>query len=48
MEEPEQQQLVYIMNLKNGLQKDGMTLYDEECPNEKKPAEKIGLLKSPS
>ena len=34
MEEPEQQQLVYIMNLKNGLQRDGMKLYNEEAPND--------------
>ena len=47
MEELEQQRLVYIMNLKNGLQKDGTKLYDEEGPNDKKPAAKIGLLKSP-
>ena len=37
MQETEQQELVYIMNLKNGLQKDGTKLYDEEDP----------LLKSP-
>ena len=47
MEEPKQQELVYIMNLRNALQKDGMKWYDEEGPNKKKPAEKIGLLKSP-
>ena len=46
-QETEQQELVYIMNLKNGLQKDGMKLYDEEGPNGKKPAAEIGLLKSP-
>ena len=34
-EEPGQQQLVYITNLKNGLQKDGTKLYDEEGPDKK-------------
>ena len=37
-EELEQQELVYITNLKTGLQKDGMRQYDEEGPDEKKPA----------
>ena len=37
-EEPEQQQIVYITNLEDGLRKDGTTLYEEEIPNEKKPA----------
>ena len=37
-EEPEQQQIVYITNLEDGLRKDGTTLYDEKGPNEKKPA----------
>ena len=35
MEEPEQQEIVYITNLEDGLRKDGTTLYDEEGPNEK-------------
>ena len=35
MEEPKQQQIVYITNLEDGLQKDGTTLYDEEGPNKK-------------
>ena len=35
MEEPEQQQIVYITNLEDGLQKDGTTLYDEKGLNEK-------------
>ena len=48
MEELEQQQLVYIMNLKNGLQKNGMKLYDEEIPNEKKPAAKNRLIEEPT
>ena len=34
-EEPEQQQIVYITNLEDGLQKDGTTLYREKDPNEK-------------
>ena len=34
-EEPEQQQVVYITNLKNGLRKDGTKLYDEEGPDKK-------------
>ena len=46
-EEPKQQQLVYIMNLENGLQKDSTKLYDEEGPNKKSLPRKIGLLKSP-
>ena len=46
-EEPEQQQVVYITNLENGLQKDSTKLYDEEGPNEKSLLRKIGLLKSP-
>ena len=37
-QETEQSQLVYIMNLEGGLQKDGMKLYKEEGPNNKKPA----------
>ena len=44
MVESEQQELVYIMNLKNGLQKDGMKLYDEEGPNDKKPAVENRLI----
>ena len=46
-EELEQQQLVYIMNLKNGLQKDGTKLYDEEGPNEKMPAVENRLIEEP-
>ena len=48
MVETEQQQLVYIRNLKNGLQKDGMKLYDEEGPNDKKPAAENRLIEEPS
>ena len=39
-EEPEQQEIVYIMNLKDGLRKNGTKLYDEECPNKKECCEK--------
>ena len=46
-EEPEQQQIVYITNFKDGLQKDGTKLYDEDGPNEKRLLREIGLLKSP-
>ena len=46
-EEPEQQQLVYITNLENRLQKDGMKLYDEEGPNDKKPAVENRLIEEP-
>ena len=47
MEESEQQQLVYITNLKNGLQKDGTKLYDEEGPNDKKPAVEDSIIEEP-
>ena len=47
-EEPEQQQVVYITNLENGLQKDDTKLYDEKGPNEKKPAAKNRLIEEPS
>ena len=39
-EEPEQQEIVYITNLEDGLRKDGTTLYDEEGPNKKTCCEK--------
>ena len=39
-QETEQQELVYIINLKGCLQKDGTKLYEEEGPNNKKPAAK--------
>ena len=48
MEELEQQQSVYITNLKNGLQKDGTELYDEEGPNDKKPAVENRLIEKPT
>ena len=37
-QETEQHELVYVTNLKNGLQKDSMKLYNEEGPNNKKLA----------
>ena len=46
-EEPEQQEIVYITNLEDGLRKNGTELYDEEGPNEKSLLREIGLLKSP-
>ena len=47
-EEPEQQQVVYITNLENGLRKDGTKLYDEEGPDEEKSAMKNRLIEDPS
>ena len=46
-EEYDQEQVVYITNLEDGLQKNSTKLYDEEGPNEKSLLRKIGLLKSP-
>ena len=46
-EEPEQQQIVYITNLEDGLRKNGTTLYEEEDPNEKSLLRETGLLKCP-
>ena len=46
--EPEQQQVVYITNLKNGLQKDSTKLYDEESPDKKKPVVKNRFVEEPS
>ena len=46
-EEHEQQQIVYITNLEDGLQKDGTTLYDEKGPDEKSLLRETGLLKCP-
>ena len=48
MQETELQELVYITNLKNGLQKDGMKLYDDEGPNDKKPAVENMLIEEPT
>ena len=47
MEEYDQQQIVYIMNLEDGLRKNGTKLYDEKGPNEKSLLRETGLLKSP-
>ena len=47
MEEPKQQEIVYITNLEDGLQKEGTTLCDEEGPNEKSLLRETGLLKCP-
>ena len=47
MEEAEQQEVVYITNLENSLQKDGTKLY-AEGPNEKKPTVKNRLVEEPS
>ena len=47
-EETEQQEIVYITNLEDGLRKDGTKLYDEESPNEKKPAARNRLVEVPS
>ena len=46
-EEPEQQEVVYITNLEDGLRKDGTTMYNEEGPNKKRLLRKTGLLKCP-
>ena len=43
-----QQQIVYITNLKEGLRKNGTKLYDEEGPNEKMLAVKNRPIKEPS
>ena len=48
MEEPKQQQVVYITNLENGLQKDGTKLYNEEGPNKKNPEAKNRLIEEPT
>ena len=47
-EEPEQQEIVYITNLEDGLRKDGTTLYNEEDPNKKKPAARNRPIEVPS
>ena len=46
-EESDQQQIVYITNLEDGLRNNGTKLYDEKGPNEKSLLREIGLLKSP-
>ena len=47
-EEPEQQEVVYITNLEDGLRKDGTALYDEKDPNGKKPAARNRPIEVPS
>ena len=47
-EEPEQQEVVYITNLEDGLRKDGTALYDEKGPNKKKPAARFRPIEVPS
>ena len=47
-EEHEQQQLVYITNLENGLRKHGTTVYDKEDPNKNRPAAKNRPIEVPS
>ena len=47
-EEPEQQEVVYITNLEDGLRKDGTIMYDEEVPNIKKPAARNRPIEVPS
>ena len=44
-EEPDQQEVVYITNLEDGLQNYGTKLYNEKDPNEKKPAVRNRLIK---
>ena len=46
-EKPEQQEVVYITNLEDGLQKDGTALYDEKGPKEKRPAARNRLIEVP-
>ena len=46
-EEHKQQELVYITNLEDGLQKNPTKLYDKEGPNEKKPAARNRLIEEP-
>ena len=48
MEEPKQQEIVYITNLEDGLRKDGITLYDKEGPNKEKPAARNRPIEVPS
>ena len=47
-QETEQHKLVYITNLKDGLQKDGTKLYDEEGPNNIMPAAENRLFEKPT
>ena len=47
-QETEQHQLVYITDLKDGLQKNGTKLYNEEGPNNKKPAAENRFIEEPT
>ena len=47
-EEPDQQEVVYIRNLEDGLRSYGTKLYDEKDPNEKKPVARNRLIEEPS
>ena len=47
-QETEQPQLVYITNLEGSLQKDSTKLYEEEGPNNKKPAVKNRHFEKPA
>ena len=47
-EEPDQQEVVYITNLEDGLRNYGTKLYDEKDPNEKKPVARNSLIEEPS
>ena len=47
-EKPDQQQVVYITNLEDGLQNYGTKLYDEKDPNGKKRVAKNRLIEVPS
>ena len=47
-EEPEQQEVVYITNLEDGLQKDGTAVYEEKDPNKKMPAARNWPIEVPS
>ena len=47
-EEPEQQEVVYITNLEDGLRKDGATMYDEEGPNINRHAARNRPIEVPS
>ena len=47
-EEPEEQEVVYITNLEDGLRKDGTALSDEKGPNEKEPVARNRPIEVPS
>ena len=46
-QETEQLEVVYITYLRDGLRKDSMKPYDEEGPNNKKPAAENRLIEEP-